>query len=58
MKKNFLKNLNGEENFVQYEAFVAGKNFLPATLTTTQQETDMLVATSLQYLSVNLRPDF
>lgn len=47
-----------EENFVQYEVFVAGKKFLPATLTTTQQETDMLVATSLHYLSVNLRPDF
>ena len=47
-----------EEKFVQFEAFVAEKKFLPAILTATQQEIDILVATSLQHLSVNLRPDF
>jgi len=56
--ENFQKTLMGEENFVQYEAIVAGKKFLPVTLTATQQEIDILVATSLHHLSVNLRPDF
>ena len=52
------KILMNEEKFVQFEAFVAEKRFLPVILTATQQETDMLVATPLDQLSVNLRPDF
>jgi hypothetical protein len=39
-------------------AIVAGKKFLPATLTATQQEIDIRVATSFHHLYVNLRPDF
>jgi len=50
--------LLNEEKFVQYEAFVAEKKSLQVILTATQQETDILVPTSLHHLSVNLRPDF
>jgi len=47
-----------EAFFVQKEAFVAGKKFLPATLITTQQQFDIVVPASLFDLYVNLRPDF
>jgi hypothetical protein len=56
--ENFPKKLFCEEKFVQYEAFVAGKKLRKVILTATQQETHIVVATSLQHLSVNLRPDF
>jgi len=47
-----------EAFFVQKEAIVAGHKFWPATLTTAQQQIDILVACSLYHLYVNLRPDF
>jgi len=44
--------------FVQKVAFVAEKKSWLGILTSTQQEIDIHVATSLDHLSVNLRPDF
>ena len=52
------RSLNCEEKFVQDEVIVAGKKSYLGILTPAQQQTDILVATSLRQLSVNLRPDF
>jgi len=43
---------------VQKVAFVAEKKSWQVILTRAQQEFDIHVATSLDHLSVNLRPDF